>query len=488
MAFRGDKILSSTGGGSRAFPSQRGGDRLVSSEATTTVVALSRGSSSGRAGSNSRSKGGGNSDDDSSVVITLLLVGASLAGALAFARYHRRGPKWMDIFDRTPKPTGTWGDHVNTAELEANMRSKANERALRYLGVKELNIGHLPEGAEIVNLPNQVGGHKLMKEMQSLLLLDWAGKGTNGKSLRFVLKILHDGGRGLVELGFYEKLAIHLEGPGAEGEDPDRTKLAGFLCPYFGAVKVVSEAHTDENGEEVPATSASFLVLQDMCSGLDNPCAMDVKMGRTTVEPGEREEKKQGQLKKYPNQSTVGFRYVGMSWSSYFEGDQQPTKLSKDKSWGAKMSVEDSGSGLATFFHDGRRVRRGRVLCALRKIRAIADLFAVQSMFTFYASSILLTYDSADPPAEGGGDEEEEVEVRMIDFAHAVPQESMAETPADKGYLYGARNLVAILEELLEVTSEPDAPVELEAINEKLTYMSKVKEGYSPLEDKSPAA
>ena len=36
------------------------------------------------------------------------------------------------------------------------MRSKANERALRYLGVKELNIGHLPEGAEIVNLPNQV--------------------------------------------------------------------------------------------------------------------------------------------------------------------------------------------------------------------------------------------------------------------------------------------------------------------------------------------
>ena len=72
-------------------------------------------------------------------------------------------------------------------------------------------------------------------------------------------------------------------------QDPDRTKLAGFLCPYFGAVKVVSEAHTDENGEEVPATSASFLVLQDMCSGLDNPCAMDVKMGRTTVEPGERE-------------------------------------------------------------------------------------------------------------------------------------------------------------------------------------------------------
>lgn len=70
---------------------------------------------------------------------------------------------------------------------------------------------------------------------------------------------------------------------------PERTELAGFLCPYYGAVRVVTDLQVDENGEEVPATSMYFLVLQDMCSGLDNPCALDVKMGRTTVEPGERE-------------------------------------------------------------------------------------------------------------------------------------------------------------------------------------------------------
>lgn len=43
----------------------------------------------------------------------------------------------------------------------------------------------------------------------------------------------------------------------------------------------------------------------------------------------------------------MGFRYVGMSWSSYFEGDQQPQKLSMQKSWGAGMAVENTGSGLA---------------------------------------------------------------------------------------------------------------------------------------------
>lgn len=59
------------------------------------------------------------------------------------------------------------------------------------------------------------------------------------------------------------------------------------------------------------------------------------------------QEKRIGQLKKYPNQPVVGFRYVGMSWSSYFEGDQQPQKLSMQKSWGAGMAVENTGSGLA---------------------------------------------------------------------------------------------------------------------------------------------
>ena len=47
----------------------------------------------------------------------------------------------------------------------------------------------------------------MMKAMPALLLLEWEGKGPLGGSRRFVLKILHDGGRGLVELGFYENLA-----------------------------------------------------------------------------------------------------------------------------------------------------------------------------------------------------------------------------------------------------------------------------------------
>lgn len=54
-------------------------------------------------------------------------------------------------------------------------------------------------------------------------------------------------------------------------------------------MKVKTDGHTEEDGEVIEPTCMHFLVLEDLCSGLDNPCALDVKMGRVTVEPGERE-------------------------------------------------------------------------------------------------------------------------------------------------------------------------------------------------------
>lgn len=75
----------------------------------------------------------------------------------------------------------------------------------------------------------------------------------------------------------------------AAEQEPEHTELASFLCPYFGAVKVKTDGHVGEDGEVIEPTCIHFLVLQDLCNGLDNPCALDVKMGRVTVEPGERE-------------------------------------------------------------------------------------------------------------------------------------------------------------------------------------------------------
>lgn len=41
-------------------------------------------------------------------------------------------------------------------EADFDIKAAANDRALKTLGVRELNLGHLPLGAEIINLPDQV--------------------------------------------------------------------------------------------------------------------------------------------------------------------------------------------------------------------------------------------------------------------------------------------------------------------------------------------
>lgn len=97
---------------------------------------------------------------------------------------------------------------------------------------------------------------------------------------------------------------------------------------------------------------SAFLVFCPFVAGY---CCAGPSTEHNTLEPmtknhthhAHTQEKRIGQLRKYPNQPVVGFRYVGMSWSSFFEGDQEPEKIAMGKSWGASMAVEDTGSGLA---------------------------------------------------------------------------------------------------------------------------------------------
>lgn len=63
--------------------------------------------------------------------------------------------------------------------------------------------------------------------------------------------------------------------------------------------------------------------------------------------PNPKQEKKMGQLRKYPNQPVVGFRFVGMRWSNFYEGGEKPQTVTKTKEWGAELPVEDTAAGLA---------------------------------------------------------------------------------------------------------------------------------------------
>ncbi|CAM9148697.1 unnamed protein product, partial [Discosporangium mesarthrocarpum] len=180
--------------------------------------------------------------------------------------------------------------------------------------------------------------------------------------------------------------------------------------------------------------------------------------------------------------------------------------LNLGKEWGRSLRAEDTGIAFVRFFHDGQRLRQKRIICALRKLKAMLAWFRHQDTYLFYSTSILMMYDAdaaATPslkpntPNPSGGEsngegegeeeeEEEEVEVRMIDFAHAIPMAPLREARGkegsgpgglwrDEGYRYGLTQLVKTLEEILEVGWCSPCLSPPSALSSLLTHMGELK-------------
>lgn len=161
-------------------------------------------------------------------------------------------------------------------------------------------------------------------------------------------------------------------------------------------------------------------------------------------------------------------------------------------------------TGLTTFFHNGKDIRRDAISLIISKIKSILRWFESQTQLHFYASSLLLVYEGSAHRVNGmkhrrvetdsqynhgsltrsgrthsqpyctdlslserningtrGGSVEdgenigmkhqkedgleEGVEVKMIDFAHVFPSDG-----PDESYMYGLRNLLSNLEQILK--------------------------------------
>lgn len=145
-------------------------------------------------------------------------------------------------------------------------------------------------------------------------------------------------------------------------------------------------------------------------------------------------------------------------------------------------------TGLTRFFHNGENIRKDAIYLIISKIQSILRWFESQTRLHFYASSLLLIYEGSphgfngtkhmrvksqcnhgssyrthsqpywtDLPHDiqserninGGSVKEdsleEQVDVKMIDFAHVFPSDG-----PDESYMYGLRNLLGNLEHILK--------------------------------------
>ncbi|GAA6091290.1 inositol polyphosphate multikinase, partial [Tachysurus ichikawai] len=179
-----------------------------------------------------------------------------------------------------------------------------------------------------------------------------------------------------------------------------------------------------------------------------------------------------------------------------------------DQHYGRGLMKDTVKDGLCKFFYNGDRLRRDVIAASVAKVQSILRWFEKQRQLNFYASSLLFVYEGLpsapeDKPGtlslqknkglleynnnieqslstmyslhknacvqshhpstqdnsawhdlltqsdacehETRAQELPEVEVRMIDFAHVFPSEVH-----DHGYIYGLRNLLKVLQKILD--------------------------------------
>ncbi|KAK9964137.1 hypothetical protein ABG768_005335 [Culter alburnus] len=250
-----------------------------------------------------------------------------------------------------------------------------------------------------------------------------------------------------------------------------------------------------------------YLKLEDVTKRFSRPCIMDVKIGKRSYDPFASQEKRKEQISKYPLMEEIGFLLLGMR---VYQIDSD-SYITHDQFYGRSLGKDTIKNGLTRFFHNGQDLQRHAVSLIISKIRSILRWFESQTQLHFYASSLLLVYEGSphtfngwkhkraekgrehqqgepqsncNKPREalsvqgslthshpychernangmcvgsveveheeiGMGDKkqfgQEAVEVKMIDFAHVFPSNS-----PDEGYMFGLRNLLSTLEEILK--------------------------------------
>lgn len=284
----------------------------------------------------------------------------------------------------------------------------------------------LPDGYEPV--PYQVAGHMYQHGKRGMLRRRGGQSGVLLKPVQYPPK-------GQREVDFYRSVFCTEHCDAAEMECLCR--LRPFL-PQFKGVSVL------DNGD----CSQEYLCLEDLVAPFRRPNILDLKMGKRCWDDLADQEKIRTEQKKYPPQERIGYRIVGMrvhDWKS-------DSVVHYDKQYGRSLDEDSILSGLRYFFTDITGQRNDVLLAVHRKLQELCRWFEEQQSLRFFASSLLVLYDSATATE----DSRCEVDVRMIDFAHTYWAPGK-EGGRDENYLCGLRNLISALGQLLQSSDTANA-------------------------------
>jgi endonuclease III len=218
-----------------------------------------------------------------------------------------------------------------------------------------------------------------------------------------------------IEAGFYEQTKD--------------SSLAAFMPRFFGI------ANHDAEGKRI-----RFIELEDLTRGVRQACVMDVKLGFITHLATMSAKKIEECIEKArtSTQSTDGMRICGIKLTDAHTGEVHST----DKEWGKRIvsaNLEDA----FRWFLGGDKVHEPTVQVYLQRLESLQREVSTNYRLWRFVSSSLLFVHAADGSS---------ADVRMIDFAHAIPPAAdlvQAEAEAaEVGYLAGLANVISLLKRI----------------------------------------